>query len=93
MTEPDCRYCHRPVFYDPRPGFRHPWNLVYMEYVSTRLCDAREMEYPHDPEVTHACPPEGEFVLPCCRRMPFDVPATDHITLIPEYVNCGKLPQ
>ena len=40
-------------------------------------------------EITHLCPPEGEYVMPCCGKTPFEVPSTDRMTLDPEQVTCG----
>lgn len=39
-------------------------------------------------EVTHACPPKGSEVMPCCDRTPFEVPLTDRMTLEPNLVTC-----
>lgn len=39
-------------------------------------------------EITHACPPEGSGLTPCCGRSPFELPMTDRMTLEPELVNC-----
>jgi hypothetical protein len=39
-------------------------------------------------ETTHACPPEGSNVMPCCLLTPFDVPRTDRMTAFPDLVTC-----
>lgn len=38
---------------------------------------------------THACPPDGSGLTPCCERTPFELPATDRITSSPERVTCA----
>ena len=38
--------------------------------------------------VTHACPPDGSNVMPCCERTPFEVPRVDRMTLQPLAVSC-----
>lgn len=91
MADPECRWCHRPIYWNYSPDVPAlAWNLVYIEYENTRLCDARDMDEGHDPEITHLCPPSGEMRMPCCNKTPFDVPRTDHLTLMPEMVNCGQ---
>ncbi|HMM95319.1 hypothetical protein [Phycicoccus sp.] len=35
----------------------------------------------------HACPPDGEFVTPCCGRSPFELPMTDRMT-VDDTVTC-----
>ena len=40
-------------------------------------------------EVTHACPPHGAAMTPCCARTPFELPRTDRITLNDADVTCG----
>jgi hypothetical protein len=40
--------------------------------------------------VTHACPSSGSSVMPCCGRLPFEVPTTDRIT-VSGVVTCGEL--
>jgi hypothetical protein len=40
------------------------------------------------PEVTHRCPPDGEFLMPCCGRTPFDAPRTDRLALDDALVTC-----
>ena len=92
MTDPECRWCHRPVFWNILRHETFPWDLVRIEYERTWLCDARDFDEGHDPEVTHMCPPSGELVTPCCNKTPFELPTTDHLTLMPEMVNCGLLP-
>lgn len=43
------------------------------------------------PELTHACPQDGDGgLMPCCNLTPFEVPRTDRITLDLELVTCGK---
>lgn len=37
---------------------------------------------------THACPPDGSGLTPCCGRTPFELPRTDRITNDPEHVTC-----
>ena len=39
-------------------------------------------------EVTHLCPPDGEFLMPCCGLTPFEASRTDRITLDPALVTC-----
>lgn len=39
-------------------------------------------------EVTHACPPTGSGVMPCCERTPFEVPRWHRMTLDPDLVTC-----
>lgn len=39
-------------------------------------------------EVTHACPPVGSGVTPCCGRTPFELPRDDKMTLDPGLVTC-----
>lgn len=41
-------------------------------------------------EVTHACPPEGSGVTPCCGQTLFELPGTDRMTLDPTLVNCTE---
>lgn len=83
--DPECRWCHRPIYF---AGDK--WHLIMLEYERTWLCDARDMDEGHDPEITHLCPPSGEWVTPCCGKTPFELPRTDHLTLMPEMVNCGQ---
>jgi hypothetical protein len=40
--------------------------------------------------VTHACPPDGGGLMPCCGQTPFEVPRTDRMTLDPAQVTCGS---
>ncbi len=40
-------------------------------------------------EVVHQCPPEGEGLMPCCGRTPFEVPSYHRMT-VTEEVTCGK---
>lgn len=39
---------------------------------------------------THACPPRGKSLTPCCRRSPFELPRDDRITLETRLVTCGR---
>lgn len=40
-------------------------------------------------ERVHACPPkDGGGITPCCHRTPFELPATDRITLDAALVTC-----
>jgi hypothetical protein len=39
--------------------------------------------------LTHACPPDGSGIMPCCGRTPFEVPRTDRMTLDPSLVTCS----
>jgi hypothetical protein len=32
------------------------------------------------PEIVHACPPDGSGLTPCCGRTPFELPLTDRIS-------------
>jgi hypothetical protein len=41
-------------------------------------------------ETIHQCPPEGEYVMPCCGLTPFEAPRTDRMTLDPSLVTCRK---
>lgn len=41
-----------------------------------------------EPGVTHACPPEGGSVTPCCGQNPYGLPRTGRMTLNPELVTC-----
>ena len=41
-------------------------------------------------EITHQCPPDGEYLMPCCGLTPFEAPKTDRMTLEPSLVTCGK---
>lgn len=43
---------------------------------------------PVEERVTHACPPPGQAVTPCCGRTPFELPRTDRIALGPMVVTC-----
>ena len=44
----------------------------------------------HD-EITHLCPPTGSGQMPCCGRLPLEVPMWHRLTLKPELVTCpGK---
>lgn len=44
--------------------------------------------------VYHQCPEEGEAVMPCCGRTPFEVPRWHRLTLTPSLVNCkGDTPE
>lgn len=38
---------------------------------------------------THACPPIGSGIMPCCNRPPFEVRA-HRMTLDPKRVTCGR---
>jgi len=40
-------------------------------------------------EVTHACPPDGQFLTPCCGMTPFELPRTGRMTLDPSLVTCA----
>lgn len=40
------------------------------------------------PEITHRCPPDGEWEMPCCGLTPFEAPRTDRMTLDPAFVTC-----
>lgn len=40
---------------------------------------------------THACPPEGSGVMPCCGRTPFEVPRKHRMTLDDRLVTCRPL--
>jgi hypothetical protein len=40
-------------------------------------------------EVTHACPPPGVYLTPCCQATPFELPRTDRITTDPALVTCA----
>lgn len=40
-------------------------------------------------EVTHSCPPQGQFLMPCCGLTPYEVSRWDRITLDPALVTCG----
>lgn len=51
---------------------------------AARLAEARKR--PH--EVTHRCPPQGEYLMPCCGLTPYEVPRTDRMTLARELVTC-----
>jgi hypothetical protein len=41
-------------------------------------------------ELTHACPPAGGFLMPCCALTPFEVSRWDRITLDLSLVTCGR---
>jgi hypothetical protein len=41
-------------------------------------------------EITHQCPPDGQYVTPCCGLTPFELPRGDRITEDPALVTCGK---
>lgn len=43
--------------------------------------------------LTHACPPSGSGIMPCCGRTPFDVPRYDRMTLEPSRVTCNAYEQ
>ena len=38
---------------------------------------------------THACPPVGSGLMPCCGRTPFEVPRSHRITVDTDLVTCG----
>lgn len=40
----------------------------------------------------HATPPHGEATTPCCDATPFELPATDRLTLDAAAVTCGTWP-
>lgn len=42
-------------------------------------------------EVTHACPPEGAGVTPCCGSNPLDLPRTDRLTIDVDAVTCRRV--
>ena len=42
-------------------------------------CDVDE-EDEEEPEIVHACPPDGSGLTPCCGRTPFELPLTDRIS-------------
>lgn len=37
---------------------------------------------------THACPPDGSGLTPCCGRTPFELPHDDRMTTKPDRVTC-----
>ena len=39
-------------------------------------------------EIIHACPPDGEYLTPCCGHTPFELPLTDRMTMDPSLVDC-----
>lgn len=41
-------------------------------------------------DVTHACPPVGSGLMPCCGRSPNEVPLWHRITLDDEFVTCAS---
>lgn len=42
--------------------------------------------------ITHACPPEGSGLTPCCQLPPLELPRDDRMSLIPEDVDCSPRP-
>ena len=46
MQDAVCAHCRRPIFRRGQDGI---WRLVYIEYERTHLCDARDMDYGHEP--------------------------------------------
>jgi len=44
-------------------------------------------------EITHSCPPEGQYLTPCCGKTPFELPRTDRMTLDPSLVTCQARPE
>ena len=47
------------------------------------------MTGPTASETTHACPPAGSGLTPCCGRTPFELPRTDRLTVDGTQVTCG----
>ena len=45
---------------------------------------------PQAHEVVHQCPADGEGVMPCCDRTPFEVDPVSRMTLDPALVTCGR---
>lgn len=44
-------------------------------------------------DVTHAAPPSGSAIMPCCKRTPFEVPALHRMTTDSDKVTCpGRIP-
>lgn len=43
-------------------------------------------------EITHACPPDGSGLTPCCGRTPVELPRTDRITSQADAVTCPGRP-
>jgi hypothetical protein len=41
-------------------------------------------------EITHECPPDGQYVTPCCGLTPFELPRGDRITEDPALATCGR---
>jgi hypothetical protein len=39
-------------------------------------------------ELTHACPPDGSGLMPCCGRTPFEVSSMDRLTIEDRLVTC-----
>ena len=42
--------------------------------------------------VVHVCPPDGTGITPCCGHTPYDLPANDRITTLPDLVTCDIRP-
>jgi hypothetical protein len=76
---PDCPRCH---------GSGVNIGAIPRGAPSCALCNGTGVA--PSPEVTHACPPEGEGLTPCCGRTPFELPMTDRMTLDPALVTCVR---
>lgn len=60
---------------------------VLLDYISSHINYAQVVE-----EVTHACPPKGSGIMPCCGQTPFEVlRPSDRMTTDPKLVTCGAI--
>ena len=55
---------------------------------ATNGCSNKADEWVPQHCPTHACPPTGGRLMPCCDRTPFGVPWWHRMTLDPTLVTC-----
>jgi len=79
----------RPVI-NVAPGMEIPAHLAPDEVQQRPPWDgeAGQVTEPGQAAPVHMCPDEGG-VMPCCGLTPFEVPATDRVTLLPRLVTCN----
>lgn len=56
--------------------------------VGLLVAEVRQLRTQLGREIVHRCPPGGAATMPCCGRTPFEVPATDRLTLDNALVTC-----
>jgi len=66
--------------------------IMAQHYVDWNYAQALKRISDQLDHLTHACPPDGSGVMPCCGKTPFEVPPTDRITQDPNLVTCHEKP-